>query len=144
MNKKIALLAALILPFLLFVQQQKEVLIVDTMHAVTRIVKNSYKPLLKRALGYQPEAIYVEYVMPDDVASWSYLKDGWNKGYREFYKLSDSLKVTYSFQPSELAGLLAKKQQSSLKTSWTKSLHLLATKEIMQITCTIGILSNTG
>jgi len=49
--------------------QQKEVLIIGTMHTVPSIVKRSYSPLLKKALKYQPEAILTEDIMPDDTLS---------------------------------------------------------------------------
>lgn len=49
--------------------QQKEVLIIGTMHTVPSIVKHSYFPLLKKALKYQPEAILTEDIMPDDTLS---------------------------------------------------------------------------
>lgn len=39
---------------------QKEVLIIGTMHQVPKIVGRSYRPLLKRAIAYDPQAIYVE------------------------------------------------------------------------------------
>lgn len=49
--------------------QEKELLIIGTMHTVPKIVKNSYKPLLDHAAEYKPEAIYVEYIHPNDTLS---------------------------------------------------------------------------
>jgi len=49
--------------------QEKEVLFIGTMHTVPKIVKNSYKPLLKKALKYHPEAIYVESPLANDTIS---------------------------------------------------------------------------
>ena len=49
--------------------QNKELLIIGTMHTVPNIVKNAYRPLLKRAVDYAPEAIYVEYIQPNDTIS---------------------------------------------------------------------------
>ena len=52
--------------------QGKEILIIGTMHEVPKLVKNSYKPLLKYALKYKPDAIYVECVRSNDSISLSY------------------------------------------------------------------------
>ncbi|RFN58279.1 DUF5694 domain-containing protein [Marixanthomonas ophiurae] len=89
-------------------QTKKEVFIIGTMHEVPKIVKNSYKPLLKLAVKYNPEAIYVESPRPNDSISWEYLKNGWSKHYKEFYYLSDSLKNSFSFNQQALDSLLKK------------------------------------
>ena len=68
--------------------QTKEVLIIGTMHKVPKIVKNSYKPLLKFAKKYRPEAIYVERVRPTDTISLNYYS-------KKFIKQSDSLKRAF-------------------------------------------------
>ncbi|MFK7925363.1 MAG: DUF5694 domain-containing protein [Bacteroidia bacterium] len=68
--------------------QQKEVLIIGTMHQVPKLVKNSYNPLLKFSLKYQPEAIYVECVPPNDTISL-------NIDDRDFVIKSDSLKKVF-------------------------------------------------
>ncbi len=113
MRIKAIILIIMLMPLALCAQQEKkEVLIVGTMHNVPSIVKNSYKPLLKRALEYRPEAIYVEYIMPNDFESWSYMKDGWSVGYQEFYKLSDSLRTAIIFDQSEFSRLSRKKVES--------------------------------
>ena len=49
--------------------QEKELLIIGTMHTVPTIVKNCYKPLLNYAVKYGPEAIYVECIHPNDTLS---------------------------------------------------------------------------
>lgn len=49
--------------------QQKEILIIGTMHTVPSIVKHSYAPLLKKAIDYQPDAILTEDIMPEDSIS---------------------------------------------------------------------------
>ena len=108
MRKKALIFILLLMPCALFAQQDKEVLIVGTMHSVPGIVKNSYRPLLKRALAYQPQAIYVEYLMPDDYASWNQIKDSGSKSSREFYKLSDSLRTTFFFEQPEFDRLVKK------------------------------------
>ena len=41
------------------VAQEKELLIIGTMHEVPSIVSHSYRPLLKYAKKYKPEAIFV-------------------------------------------------------------------------------------
>lgn len=78
--------------FALHGQAQKEVLIIGTMHTVPKIVKNSYKPLLKAAKAYAPEAIYVERVRPTDTLS---LKNY----YSNFLLRADS--VAQSFEADE-------------------------------------------
>ncbi|WP_379092951.1 DUF5694 domain-containing protein [Pedobacter sp. UC225_65] len=89
--------------------QKKEVFIIGTMHTLPKIVKNSYKPLLKMALKYQPEAIYVESPMPEDNISWEYLKNGWSNAYKKLYQLSDSLKRNYHFEARTVERLQQKK-----------------------------------
>lgn len=120
MSKKILSFIVMLVPITLWAQQEhqekKEVLIIGTMHSVPGIVKNSYKPLLKRAVAYQPQAIYVEYLMPDDYLSWSYIKDNGSKKSREFYRLSDSLKTALIFDRLEF-DRLSKKKVTSLSSS---------------------------
>ena len=87
---------------------EKEIVIVGTMHTVPKIVKHSYKPMLKYAKKYNPQAIYVESPMPNDTLSWEYLKNGWSKGYQAFYKLSDSLKKTFNFNEVKFNSTLNK------------------------------------
>ena len=79
--------------------QVQEVYIIGTMHTVPKIVKHSYKPMLKDALNYNPESIYVESPRANDTLSWEYLKNGWSDAYKKFYFLSDSIKR--SFTPSQ-------------------------------------------
>jgi hypothetical protein len=89
-------------------EKQKEVLIIGTMHTVPKIVKKSYKPMLRRAKNYNPQAIYVESPMANDSISWEYLKKGWSKSYQKFYKLSDSLKKSFAFNQATFNSILAK------------------------------------
>ena len=51
------------------IAQEKELLIIGTMHEVPSIVSHSYRPLLKYAKKYKPEAIFVEDIRPDDTLS---------------------------------------------------------------------------
>ncbi|MDO1500542.1 DUF5694 domain-containing protein [Winogradskyella maritima] len=88
--------------------EQKEVLIIGTMHTVPKIVKNSYKPMLRRAEKYNPDAIYVESPRGDDSLSWDYLKDGWSKSYKAFYYLSDSIQKTFNPNPEKFNRTLKK------------------------------------
>ncbi|MDC8004374.1 hypothetical protein POV27_09945 [Aureisphaera galaxeae] len=50
-------------------EQKPEVLIMGTMHDVPKIVKHAYKPLLKIAITYEPDAIYTEHNRPHDSLS---------------------------------------------------------------------------
>ena len=92
--------------------KQQEVLIIGTMHTVPKIVKNSYKPMLKFAKKYKPEAIYVEAPMANDSISWEYLKKGWSRGYRRFYKLSDSLQKHFNYNDSKFNSIINKNFKS--------------------------------
>lgn len=88
--------------------QQKEVLLIGTMHKVPKIAKGSYKPLLRRAIKYNPKTIYVESPLPNDTLSWEYLKNGWSNAYKKFYKISDSLKTNFDYNQEKLNKLLKK------------------------------------
>lgn len=94
---------------------EKEILLVGTMHTVPKIVKNSYRPMLKFAKKYQPEAIFVESPMPSDTLSWDYLKKGWSKGYQWFYKLSDSLRQSFPYDALKFNTIL-KKEHKDMST----------------------------
>lgn len=107
MNKTLLLLL-LILFNQIVKGQEKEILIIGTMHTVPKIVKKSYKPLLRKALSYKPGAIYVESPRPKDSISWEYLKDGWSDNYKRFYFLSDSLQKNFDFDQEKLDFLLSK------------------------------------
>ena len=106
--KSIITTVLLLLQFTVLVAQQKEVLLIGSMHTVPKIVKKSYKPLLRRAVRYNPEAIYVESPTPNDSVSWAYLKDGWSKSYAAFYALSDSLQQHFDFSEKTLNTFLQK------------------------------------
>lgn len=88
--------------------KQQEILIIGTMHTVPKIIKHSYKPMLKISKKYKPEAIYIESPMANDSISWEYLKNGWSKGYQKFYKLSDSLQKTFEFNQTKFETILHK------------------------------------
>jgi hypothetical protein len=79
----------------------KEVLIIGTMHHVPDVVKNSYKPLLKRAKRYAPEAIYIEAPQPWDTVS---LKNS----YPKFYAKADSLCRTLQLDRKQVETALHK------------------------------------
>lgn len=93
----------------LFAQEnEKEVLIVGTMHTVPKIVKKSYKPMLRRANKYNPTKIYVESPRGNDTLSWEYLKDGWSEGYKSFYYLSDSIQKIFTPNSKKYNSILDK------------------------------------
>lgn len=89
-------------------EKQQEVILMGTMHTVPKIVKKSYKPMLRYAKKYNPQAIYVENPMANDSLSWEYLKNGWSKGYQKFYQTSDSLKKSFNFNETKFNKILAK------------------------------------
>ncbi len=88
--------------------QQKEIVLVGTMHQVPKILKNSYKPLYNKSLKYKPDAIFVETAMPDDSLSWQYLKKGYSKSLQEFYKYSIKVKEEFEYNKDSLDYLLSK------------------------------------
>ena len=90
----------------LFVQnavaQEKELLIIGTMHEVPSIVSHSYRPLLKYAKKYKPEAIFVEDIRPDDTLS---LKNFTPR----FLKFADSISRVSTFDEQRFNDLRKKK-----------------------------------
>jgi hypothetical protein len=100
-------------------EKQQEVLLMGTMHTVPKIVKKSYKPMLRYAKKYNPQAIYVESPMADDSLSWEYLKTGWSKGYQKFYKLSDSLQKSFDFNETKFNQILSKEHSAMTQEELT-------------------------
>lgn len=118
MKTQITFLTVLLLSIFVLSAQNKpqEVLIIGSMHTVPKIVKKSYKPMLKFAKKYNPEAIYVESPMANDSISWNYLKKGWSKNYQQFYKLSDSLQTNFNFNKNKYE-ILSKKALANLSAN---------------------------
>lgn len=108
MKTRITLIITLFISLLFYAQEEKEVLIVGTMHTVPKIVKHSYKPMLRRAKKYNPTSIYVESPRGSDTLSWEYLKNGWSKGYQAFYRLSDSIRQVFTPDTEKFNQILAK------------------------------------
>lgn len=101
MNRLFTVLTAILCVSCLYAQD-KELLIIGTMHDVPKIVSHSYRPLLKYAKKYQPEAIYVEYNRPDDTLSM--------KNYTpRFLKLADSLSSIHHIDENRFQNLKTKK-----------------------------------
>lgn len=117
MKTQITFLTVVLLSIFVLSAQNKtqEVLIIGSMHTVPKIVKKSYKPMLKFAKKYNPEAIFVESPMANDSISWNYLKKGWSKNYQQFYKLSDSLQTNFNFNKNKYE-ILSKKALANLST----------------------------
>lgn len=106
--RNIALIIVILFTFLLQAftlsaqkNQPKEVLIIGTMHRVPDIVKNCYKPLLKKAKAYAPEAIYVERSQASDTLS---LKNA----YPKFLTRADTLKQQLTINSEKLAQVQCK------------------------------------
>lgn len=70
--KKSVLIISILFAFLSSAFAQKEVVIIGTMHRVSGLAKNAYRPMLKKAKAYQPEAIYVERIPAWDTLSMKY------------------------------------------------------------------------
>lgn len=83
------------------VNTQQEVLIIGTMHEVPKIIGNSYKPLLKKAKAYDPQAIFVERPQASDTLSLQNV-------YTKFLHLSDSLNISIALNQAGLAAAMAK------------------------------------
>lgn len=113
MKFKITLLHVFTLSvFSLFSQSKtQEVVLVGTMHTVPKIVKKSYKPMLRFAKKYNPQVILMETPMPNDNKSWEYLKNGWSDNYKKFYYLSDSLSKIFNIDAKKFALLSQKKYE---------------------------------
>lgn len=79
-----------------------KVLIMGTMHQVPKIVKNSYHHLLKQAIEYHPDAIYVERQRPDDSISLANYESKW------FLPLGDSLRLEFEVDTCRTRSLLNK------------------------------------
>ncbi|MEM6699368.1 MAG: DUF5694 domain-containing protein [Bacteroidota bacterium] len=100
----------------LFAQTQKEVYIIGTMHTVPKIVKNSYKPLLKEAKKYNPDAIYVERVRAEDTLSLQ-------NYYSRFLHFSDSISMVFEVEEGRFKQLIEKDLQA-MKTQDFKYLKM--------------------
>ena len=99
----------------------KEILIIGTSHTVPKIIKNSYKKILRRSKTYAPDIIFMESPVPTDDASWEYLKEGWSKGYQQFYRKTDSMRKSYQFDQDAHDAIMAKTFQE-LSTENIKTL----------------------
>lgn len=96
-------------PKLAYAQMPKEVLIIGTMHTVHDDKKDIYDTLYQIARNYAPEAIFVEYPMPDDEKTWETTAryDLWK--YLQLFKSeSDSLREVYPFDENTLNRLIGK------------------------------------
>jgi len=83
------------------VAQQQELVIIGTMHTVSGMTPRAYKPMLKKAIKYQPQAIYVERQPTWDTTS---IKNY----FPQFYALGDSLAKARTFDLATIEQLLAK------------------------------------
>lgn len=95
--------------------EKKEVFIIGTMHQVPKYLKNSYKPLYKSALKYEPEAIYVENNRPEDTISQM-------NSSSKFIAYSDSIKNTFEYDDAKFNALM----DADLRTLCKKNFRYLA------------------
>lgn len=101
-----------LLPFLFFVsicmntlaqsEKHQQVFIMGTMHEVPKIVKNAYRPLLKMAIKYQPDAIYTEHNRSEDSLSLA------NDEYKFFLPYADSIASIFTENKKRTVELLQK------------------------------------
>ncbi len=97
-----------------FAQNPKEVLLIGTMHQVSKAKKNAYRPMLKKAIAYAPEAIYVERQMKEDTVSVK-------NYFPEFYAKADSLRKVKSFDLDKIE-MLKNRNLNDLDSSEAKLL----------------------
>ena len=83
------------------IAQENELLIIGTMHEVPSVVSHSYRPLLKYAKKYKPEAIFVEDIRPNDTLS---LKNFTPR----FLRLADSISYVNTFDEQRFQELRTK------------------------------------
>ena len=95
MKIQILIVLQLFLSGLIFAQYTQEVLLVGTMHQVSPAKRNAYKPMLRKAIAYEPEAIYVERAMKEDTVSVKNF-------FPEFYAKADSIRRLKRFDKNEL------------------------------------------
>lgn len=108
MKRVFAILTSVLMASCLYAQEtgerhvSKELLIIGTMHEVPSIVSRSYRPLLKYANKYQPEAIYTEDIRSNDTLS---LKNFTPK----FLSIADSLSRTETIDEERFLKLKKKR-----------------------------------
>ncbi len=100
--------------------QQKEIVLVGTMHWVPNIIKHAYKPMYKKALRYNPQNIYVEYVPKEDSASVHFYYD-------EFAHEVDSLREIMQINLDSVRMIESKAlhTMSSADFAYLKKYHML-------------------
>jgi len=115
-------IASLLLASNLFAQTKKEVYIIGTMHTVPKIVKNSYKPLLKEAKSYNPDAIYVERVRAEDTLSMQIY-------YPRFLHFADSISTVFEIEEAKFNRLMTKDLQAMNKDEFEYLKHCFIVKK---------------
>lgn len=98
------------------VEEPKEVLIVGTMHEVPKIIKNSYKPLLKKAIAYDPQAIFVERPQAEDSRSLEGV-------YTKFLSQADSFSTHHPVDEAQIQLTLAKPLSSMTESDFSSLKH---------------------
>ncbi|MBX2877681.1 MAG: hypothetical protein KTR30_36515 [Saprospiraceae bacterium] len=93
-------------------EEPKEVLIIGTMHEVPKIIKHSYKPLLKKAIAYDPQAIYVERPQAEDSRSLEGV-------YSKFLSRADSISTHHPVEQAQVDIILAKPLSSMTKADFS-------------------------
>lgn len=107
------------------IKQQQEVFIIGTMHRVPKIVKNAYRPLLKIAKQYEPDAIYAEYVPTSDSLSLAYDEGDF------FVPLADSIARIFNNDKQRTAQLLGTKVDKMSKDDYGYLKNYFATQRDM-------------
>ncbi len=121
----IALLSILLSVFSAAAQnnEQPEVFIIGTMHEVPKIVKHSYRPLLRLAKKYAPDAIYTENQRPEDSVSF------YNYNRRNFLPYSDSIAKIFRHDPQKIDLLKTKKVNEMSKEDYDYLRHYYAANQ---------------
>ncbi|MDG2448870.1 MAG: DUF5694 domain-containing protein [Saprospiraceae bacterium] len=104
---KTLLIIVFLFPSLVYCQQQ-EVVIIGTMHTVSKWTPRAYKPMLKKAKKYRPQAIYIE-TQPH----WD--KESIENYVPKFYHLADSLSKELRTDRTRINELLSKPTKALTK-----------------------------
>ena len=97
---KTLLIIVFLFPSLVYCQQQ-EVVIIGTMHTVSKWTPRAYKPMLKKAKKYRPQAIYIETQPPWD-------KESIENYVPKFYHLADSISKELTTDRTRINELLSR------------------------------------
>ncbi|MBX2826850.1 MAG: hypothetical protein KTR22_01725 [Flavobacteriaceae bacterium] len=101
-------------------EEKPEVFIIGTMHDVPKIVKHAYRPLLKIAIQYEPDAIYTEHNRPTDSLSLVHDESSF------FLPYADSISKIFTEDVLRTKTLLAKEIKAMTSQDYQYLKHFYA------------------